>query len=186
MADTSTDPFPRSLQLFIQALIVYSIVTVCLETVPDYAAYRSFFWMSEFVVVVIFTVEYFARWLLAQNRLRYPFRFLTIIDALAILPFYLQFGVDLRALRALRLLRLFRILKMARYSEALQTLGEAFKRSRETQLPVDSVTRPRLLTIFGGKLTGYRATAEKVMNLLTRTLPSRTPIASTRELLLGD
>ena len=64
--------------------------------------------------------------------------------------------------------------------------GEAFKRSRETQLPVDSVTRPRLLTIFGGKLTGYRATAEKVMNLLSRALPDRTPIASTRELPLGD
>lgn len=129
MADTTTDPFPRPLQLFIQALIIYSIITVCLETVPDLAAYRSFFRVSEIVVVVIFTVEYFARWVLASNRLTHPFRFLTVIDALAILPFYLQFGVDLRALRALRLLRLFRILKLARYSRALQTLAEAFTRS---------------------------------------------------------
>jgi glycerol-3-phosphate dehydrogenase len=62
--------------------------------------------------------------------------------------------------------------------------GEAFKRSRETQLPVDNITRPRLVTIFGGKLTGYRATAEKVMKVLSRTLPDRTPVASTRDLHL--
>jgi glycerol-3-phosphate dehydrogenase len=66
-------------------------------------------------------------------------------------------------------------------------IGVAFKRSRETQLPVDFADRPRLLTIFGGKLTGYRATAEKVMKVLGTTLPARTPIASTRDLPLhGD
>ena len=129
MPDTTTDPFPRWLQLLVQALIAYSIVTVALETVPDLAEYRSFFRASEIIVVVIFTVEYAARWLLAGNRLTYPLHPFAIIDLLVILPFYLQFGIDLRALRALRLLRIFRILKLARYSQALQTLGEAVKRS---------------------------------------------------------
>ena len=41
----------------------------------------------------------------------------------------------------------------------------AFRRSRETHLPVDSRTHPRVLAIVGGKLTGYRATAQKVMNI---------------------
>jgi len=36
--------------------------------------------------------------------------------------------------------------------------GKAFKRSRETQLPTDRKDNPRFLSIFGGKLTGYRAT----------------------------
>ena len=49
--------------------------------------------------------------------------------------------------------------------------GAAFKRSRETQLPVDNSQTPRLLSIFGGKLTGYRATALKVMKKLDATLP---------------
>ena len=49
----------------------------------------------------------------------------------------------------------------------------AFKRSRETHLSVDDTTRPRTVAIYGGKLTGYRATAEKVIKTLRRTLPER-------------
>jgi glycerol-3-phosphate dehydrogenase len=64
--------------------------------------------------------------------------------------------------------------------------GAAFKRSRETQLPLNDKSTPRLLSIFGGKLTGYRATGEKVMKILKRTLPSKTPVSSTRELALKD
>ena len=64
--------------------------------------------------------------------------------------------------------------------------GAAFKRSRETQLPVDNSTTPRLLSIFGGKLTGYRATALKVMKKLDTTLPSVSRVADTAELPLSN
>ena len=64
--------------------------------------------------------------------------------------------------------------------------GEAFKRSRETQLPVDNSKTPRLLSIFGGKLTGYRATALKVMKKLDASLPNVSPIADTGELPLSN
>lgn len=63
--------------------------------------------------------------------------------------------------------------------------GAAFKRSRETQLPVDSAKRPRLLSIFGGKLTGYRATALKVIDKLSVTLPKKDRRAHTHELTLS-
>lgn len=63
--------------------------------------------------------------------------------------------------------------------------GKAFKRSRETQLPVDNERTPRVVSVFGGKLTGYRATAEKVMSILCRTLPKREAIADTRKLKLS-
>lgn len=62
--------------------------------------------------------------------------------------------------------------------------GGTFKRSRETQLPVNSPSRPQLLSIFGGKLTGYRATALKVMRKLAPTLPPCTRKAHTHELVL--
>jgi len=62
--------------------------------------------------------------------------------------------------------------------------GAAFKRSRETQLPVDNQKQPRFLSIFGGKLTGYRATALKVMKTLAPTLPSVKVVADTAELKL--
>ena len=60
----------------------------------------------------------------------------------------------------------------------------AFTRTRETQLPVDDRTQPRVLSIVGGKLTGYRATAQKVMHTLRRTLPARTPRTDTSTLAL--
>jgi glycerol-3-phosphate dehydrogenase len=62
--------------------------------------------------------------------------------------------------------------------------GSAFSRPRETTLVVDDDARPRAVAIYGGKLTGYRATAERVMNLLERSLPARTRRGETRELPL--
>ena len=60
-----------------------------------------------------------------------------------------------------------------------------FVRPRDTTLVCDDERAPRTVAIYGGKLTGYRATAEKVMRLLARTLPERKRVAETRELTIG-
>lgn len=62
----------------------------------------------------------------------------------------------------------------------------AFTRPRDVVLDTDRRERPRLLSIYGGKLTAYRATAEKVMRRLQPSLPARPAIASTRTLPLVD
>ncbi|MEM7164628.1 MAG: FAD-dependent oxidoreductase [Planctomycetota bacterium] len=62
--------------------------------------------------------------------------------------------------------------------------GKFAKRSRETHLVTDSAARPRVLTIAGGKLTGYRATAERVVAQLRPSLPPATAIADPRDLRL--
>jgi glycerol-3-phosphate dehydrogenase len=62
--------------------------------------------------------------------------------------------------------------------------GGLSRRSRETILDVDRPRRARVLTIYGGKLTAYRATAEKVMRKLARSLPARPRRADTRTLPL--
>jgi voltage-gated potassium channel len=49
---------------------------------------------------------------------------MALIDAVAILPFYLAFFLPFD-LRFMRVFRLFRLLKLTRYSAALQTLGAA-------------------------------------------------------------
>lgn len=46
-----------------------------------------------------------------------------------------------------------------------------FSRARDTVLHVDSEARPRLITIYGGKLTAYRATADKVLKKIAVSLP---------------
>lgn len=62
--------------------------------------------------------------------------------------------------------------------------GHAFHRSRETRLETDRAQRPRVLSIFGGKLTAWRATAEKVLARIAESLPDREPRANTRSLRL--
>ncbi len=59
-----------------------------------------------------------------------------------------------------------------------------FRRSRETILHPDRDDRPRLVTMYGGKLTTYRSTAEKVMKLVASSLPDSRPVADTRTLEL--
>jgi glycerol-3-phosphate dehydrogenase len=65
-----------------------------------------------------------------------------------------------------------------------QNSGQYAAHQRETVLQTDNENDPRLLTIYGGKLTAYRATAEKVVHRLQKSLPVRTPIADTRLLKL--
>ncbi len=62
------------------------------------------------------------------------------------------------------------------------TRGSAFHRTRETLLETDAAHSPRFVAIYGGKLTGWRATAERVLRRLEGRLPSRAPRADTREL----
>jgi len=62
--------------------------------------------------------------------------------------------------------------------------GHAFHRSRETLLVCDREDRPRALGIYGGKLTGWRATAEQVMRRISASLPKRPARADTRTLRL--
>ena len=89
------------------------------------------FQIFERITVVLFTIEYVLRIATAPKVRGYIFSFHGIIDLVAILPFYLSFGVDLRAARALRLFRIFRILKLARYNRAIARFGKAISEAKE-------------------------------------------------------
>lgn len=73
-----------------------------------------------------------------------------------------------------------RVLPQAVQSRSTDT---SFHRSRETLLHIDPA-HPRLITIYGGKLTVYRATAEKLIRLARPLLGHRQPVADTRYLRL--
>jgi glycerol-3-phosphate dehydrogenase len=62
--------------------------------------------------------------------------------------------------------------------------GAAFGKSRDISFWQDRSSKPRVVTIYGGKLTSYRATAEKLVKRLRNTLPERTCVADTRTLKL--
>lgn len=122
----------RIFDFFIQSIILISLVSFSIETLPSITP-ETKKWLRglEIVCVLIFTIEYLARVLVATNKKTFIFSFFGIIDLLAILPFYLTTGLDLRSLRAFRLLRLIRILKLARYSKAARRFHRAFIIAKE-------------------------------------------------------
>jgi len=132
IVESSDSYIGRGFDFTVQALVVLSTISFTLETLPDLTVEQhQLFRYLEISFVAIFTIEYFLRIWVAKSRTGFIFSFYGLVDAVAILPFYLALGFDLRGVRALRLLRLFRILKLARYSQAITRLGLAFKLARE-------------------------------------------------------
>lgn len=117
-------------------LIIYSIITVTVETEPDLSdPMVRFLNISEALVTLIFTAEYLLRYHIADRKRDYVLSFGGIIDFLAISPFYITLalgygGIDLRAIRAFRLLRILRLLKVGRYSTAMNRMKRAFEIAR--------------------------------------------------------
>ena len=98
-------------------VIIASIVLVMLESVKTLdAKYHDFFNIAEWIITILFTIEYIARIITVKKPSRYIFSFFGIIDLLSTIPKYLSliFGGThaLVALRALRLMRVFRVLKL--------------------------------------------------------------------------
>lgn len=128
-----TDTKPgKAFDLIIQFLIVYSIITFSISTLPDLSeSVTDFLFISQVITVSIFTIEYLLRIFVADKKREYLFSFYGLVDFLAILPFYLTIAIDLRAIRIIRLLRLFRLLKIVRYSKAVERYRIAFKDIKE-------------------------------------------------------
>ena len=122
----------RAFELIIQFLIVVTLVTYSIETLPDLSDNaRRWLHLTEAATVAIFTVEYLCRLAVADRKLGFLFSSFGIVDLLAILPFYVATGVDLRSFRAFRLMRLFRVLKIARYSKAMRRFHRALQIAKE-------------------------------------------------------
>lgn len=141
IVERAETPLERAFDLTIQALIVLSLVTFSLETLPDLSPrIRGLLSVVEVVTVAVFSAEYLLRLAVADKPLRYALSFFGLVDLLAVLPFYVAQGIDLRALRSLRLLRLFRIFKLVRYSSAIRRLRLALKLVREELVLFTCVT----------------------------------------------
>ena len=116
-------------------LIVISIIVVALETVaPLQARYGEIFNIIEWIITILFSMEYLMRIWISKNPKAYIFSFFGIIDFLSAIPKYLSYVVAgsqlLIALRALRLLRIFKILKLSPFIGEAQRLTKALKASR--------------------------------------------------------
>jgi voltage-gated potassium channel len=131
-ADT---PAGKLFDVILLIAIVASVLFVMLESVDSVRAkYGDFLNIAEWVITVLFSIEYVFRMIAIKKPWKYVLSFYGIIDLLSTLPKYLSFFLvgshNLAALRALRLLRVFRILKLARYMRESDRLIVALRASR--------------------------------------------------------
>jgi voltage-gated potassium channel len=141
VVENHNTPISKGFDFFIQFLIVLSVITFSIETLPKLEpGTRTILNGIEIFCVIVFTLEYLARIYIADKKLKFIFSFFGIIDLLAILPFYLAFGVDLRSLRVLRMFRLFRLLKLVRYNKAMRHFTKAMLIAREQIILFMAVT----------------------------------------------
>ena len=116
-------------------LIVISIILVMLESIDSFdAKYHTFLDIAEWIITILFTIEYIARTISVKKPWKYIFSFYGIIDFLSTIPKYLSMffigSHSLIAFRALRLMRIFRILKLARFIGESNNFSRALKASR--------------------------------------------------------
>ncbi|XP_077785191.1 A-type voltage-gated potassium channel KCND3 isoform X2 [Podarcis muralis] len=123
--------------------IAVSVITNVVETVPCGTIpgnkelpcgerYEMAFFCLDTACVMIFTVEYLMRLFAAPSRYRFIRSVMSIIDVVAIMPYYIGLVMtdneDVSgAFVTLRVFRVFRIFKFSRHSQGLRILGYTLK-----------------------------------------------------------
>ena len=130
-ADT---PLGKVFDIALLILIVLSIIMVMLESIDHLQEnYGDLFNIIEWVLTILFSLEYILRLYAVFKPWKYATSFFGIIDLLAILPSYLAFFMGgspaFLIIRALRLMRIFRILKLGHFLSEGQILAAALRAS---------------------------------------------------------
>ncbi|XP_069094764.1 A-type voltage-gated potassium channel KCND3 isoform X2 [Pleurodeles waltl] len=123
--------------------IAVSVITNVVETVPCGLVpgnkelpcgerYSVAFFCLDTACVMIFTVEYLLRFFAAPSRYRFMRSVMSIIDVVAIMPYYIGLVMTNNedvsgAFVTLRVFRVFRIFKFSRHSQGLRILGYTLK-----------------------------------------------------------
>ncbi|CAO4373549.1 hypothetical protein L5515_010980 [Caenorhabditis briggsae] len=122
--------------------IAVSVLCNIVETIPCWyqdnmavtcgEAYEEQFFVVDTACVIIFTIEYFLRLFAAPDRCKFMRSIMSVIDVIAIMPYYVSLGLtdnkDVSGLFVtLRVFRVFRIFKFSRHSQGLRILGYTLK-----------------------------------------------------------
>jgi voltage-gated potassium channel len=104
-------PLGKAINIVIVILVMLSSGIFVAQTYQIAESIRIVLNIIDTLIVTIFAVEYLLRLWSAENRIHYIFSFYSIIDLIAILPFFMG-TIDISYIR---LLRWFRILRLIRY-----------------------------------------------------------------------
>ena len=130
-ADT---PAGKKFDVVLLWLIIFGVILVMLETVESInTEYGHIIRVFEWVVTVIFTVEYALRLMCVYRPMAYATSFFGVVDLLALIPTYLSLFVAgthvLLVVRVLRVLRFFRLFKLSRFVSEAEELAVALVKS---------------------------------------------------------
>lgn len=131
-ADT---PYGKAFDVVLLIIIFVSVLFVMIESVSGLHPW-VYHWLHivEWIVTILFSIEYIARIICIKKPRQYLFSFYGIIDFLSTIPLYITLifagSSALITFRALRLLRVFRILKVSRYIGEGNRLMSALRDSR--------------------------------------------------------
>ncbi len=154
--------------IFELSIYVLIGITVALGVVQTVPGYENFGHQIEWLAVTIFTVEYILRLIGAVAdpefascsnafiaRVKYIFSFYSIIDLLAIVPFYYAYMYPDSWINAndeyLRMMRLIRLLKLDKYIPSISLLDDVFRLKRNI-LVVAGVAALTLWFLFAAAL----------------------------------
>ncbi|AFY55573.1 Kef-type K+ ransport system, predicted NAD-binding component [Rivularia sp. PCC 7116] len=104
-------PLGKIINISIVVLVMLSSGIFVVQTYPTSESISFVLNVADILIINIFAVEYLLRLWSAENRIQYIFSFYSIIDLIAILPFFMGI-IDISYIR---LLRWFRILRLIRY-----------------------------------------------------------------------
>jgi voltage-gated potassium channel len=152
--------------LILLGVILLSVLLVMLESVHELdSKYHNFLIVSEWIITVVFTIEYILRIISNKKPINYIFSFYGIVDLISLLPMYLSFFIPgsrmLSVIRALRLLRLFGILNLVHFTGQESQLKLAIKASRTKIIVfvyfilIVSVLLGAIMYVVEGKESGF-------------------------------
>ena len=152
----SETPAGKAFNIGLLTVIGASILVVMLDSVAEiHRRYQEPLRATEWIVTILFTIEYAARLACVARPLRYARSFYGVVDLLAVVPTYLSVifagSQSLLVIRALRLVRVFRVFKLTQYSSEARALVGALRETRQ-RITVFLVVVLTLLLIIGATM----------------------------------
>jgi len=131
----TTTPAGKAFDITLIISILVSIILVMLDSIAVYHdTYGKTFYLFEWVLTILFTIEYGLRIYCIRLPSSYIFSFFGIIDLLALIPTYLGLlfpGAGIfSVIRVLRVLRVFRVLKLVQFMGEAEMLRKAMSASK--------------------------------------------------------
>jgi len=130
----------KSVQILIFSLVIISTLSLILETVQSLRG-RWEFGIMEWVVSLLFTIEWVVRFVCCKSRRIFIFKPLNIVDFLSFLPLFIKLSgqvhlvtcVDiLRSVRSIRLIRIIKMLKINFFADYMLIFSETLKFSKHS------------------------------------------------------